>query len=365
MKTAVIHDWLTGMRGGERVLEAILDIFPEADIYTLICDKNAVSDKILKHKIHTSFLQNIPGIFKNYRNFLPIFPVAIESFNLAKYDLIISSTHCVAQGVKHPASCKNVAYSHTPMRYAWDQFSNYFSVEKNGKLKYALISAIMPGLRKWDVRASKSVDYFIANSNHVKDRISRYYNREATVIHPPVDTEYFTIDKSVKKENFFLMVTALTEYKKVDFVVNVFNSLPKEKVVIVGNGPMEDELRQMIKGNNIELHTGKSREEIRDYYRRAKAFLFPGEEDFGITMVESQACGTPVLAYGIGGARDSVVEGKTGEFFNGSTADFIASLMVVKDKKYDLSFMRSNAEKFSGKVFREKMESFLKEKELL
>ncbi|HNZ30074.1 MAG TPA: glycosyltransferase, partial [Candidatus Goldiibacteriota bacterium] len=265
MKAAVIHDWLTGMRGGEAVLESILDIFPDADIFTLVCDRDAVSEKIRKHKIHTSFLQKIPGVFKSYRNFLPLFPAAIESFNLKDYDLIISSSHCVAKSVKHNKSIKNFCYCHTPMRYAWDQFDNYFSREKNGALKFALISAIMPHLRRWDAKTSGRVSRYIANSNHVKKRIEKYYNAPAEVIYPPVDTNYYTVNHSQKREDFYLAVSALTEYKKIDFLVDAFLKMPKEHLVVIGTGPMLAQLEKKAQGNkNIHFLGKVPRDIIRD-----------------------------------------------------------------------------------------------------
>ncbi len=216
MKIALIHDWLTGMRGGEKVLEELCGLYPSAEIFTLICDRERISDGIKAHKIHTSFLQAVPGIFKTYRNFLPLFPAAIESFNLSGYDAVISSSHCVAKGIKAPDPAKHICYCHTPMRYAWDQFDAYFSPERSGRLKYAFISAIMPGLRKWDVKTAARAGYFIANSQHVEKRIQKYYGRQSDVLYPPVDTEFFT--PAGVKEGFYLMVTALNEYKRPDFL---------------------------------------------------------------------------------------------------------------------------------------------------
>ncbi len=362
MKAAVIHDWLTGMRGGEAVLESILDIFPDADIFTLVCDRDAVSEKIRKHKIHTSFLQKIPGVFKSYRNFLPLFPAAIESFNLKDYDLIISSSHCVAKSVKHNKSIKNFCYCHTPMRYAWDQFDNYFSREKNGALKFALISAIMPHLRRWDAKTSGRVSRYIANSNHVKKRIEKYYNAPAEVIYPPVDTNYYTVNHSQKREDFYLAVSALTEYKKIDFLVDAFLKMPKEHLVVIGTGPMLAQLEKKAQGNkNIHFLGKVPRDIIRDAYQRAKVFLFPGEEDFGITNAEAQACGTPVLAYNVGGATEVVIPGETGEFFDGTTEDFIKKLDIMRGKIYDVNKIRSNALRFSRESFDANLRKFLKD----
>ncbi len=363
-KVAVIHDWLTGMRGGEKVLEAILDIFPESEIFTLICDFNKILGKIKSHKIHTSFLQKIPGIFKFYRNFLPLFPLAIESFNLKKFDLIISSSHCVAKGVKNPFKIPHICYCHTPMRYAYDQFNNYFSPEKNGIIKYKLISFIMPYLRKWDINTSDRVIEFIANSQNVKNRIKKYYNREAEIIYPPVDIDFFNIDKNVKKEDFFLLAGALVEYKKPDFVINIFSKILKDKKLIVaGNGPMLPCLISK-SGSNIKFIKNPTNEILRDFYRKAKTMIFPGEEDFGITMVEAIACGTPVLALNKGGALEIINEGISGEFFDGTEEDFIKKLEKIENNLYNVKSMRNTIEKFSKENFYKNFKEFLKRKKI-
>ncbi|HDQ26782.1 MAG TPA: glycosyltransferase family 4 protein, partial [bacterium] len=207
MKTAIVHDWLTGMRGGEKVLEQLCSLYPAADIYTLIYDPLKITGRIKEHRVFTSFLQRIPGILKNYRNFLPLFPAAVESFNLKAYDLVISSSHCVAKGAKAASPERHVCYCHTPMRYAWDQFSGYFSKERTGRLKYGLISAVMPVLRKWDVNTASRAGHFAANSNHVRNRINKYYGRDAAVVYPPVDTEFYTPPVKKRKKGYCLMVT--------------------------------------------------------------------------------------------------------------------------------------------------------------
>lgn len=345
------------MRGGEKVLEEILGIFPDADIFTLICDRNAISDKIKSHRIKTSFLQAIPGIFGTYRNFLPLFPAAIGSFNMKGYDLIISSSHCVAKSVKPGKGSKHFCYCHTPMRYAWDQFHNYFSPEKNGGLKYALISFIMPFLRKWDRATAGRVDHYMANSTAVQGRIKKYYGRESTVVHPPVDTDFYT--PGGDKEGYCLMVSALTEYKKVDSAAMMFRGIPGERLVIIGKGPLLQKIKNEA-GPNILVRGYCSNEEIRDAYRKAKVFIFPGEEDFGITMAESLACSTPVLAYEKGGSRDIVEEGATGEFFDGTKEGFIKTLEKISNRMYDKKGMRESSLRFSKKDFRENFTGFLR-----
>ncbi len=356
MKVAVIHDWLTGIRGGEKVLEQILLLFPESDIFTLICDKEKIPPEIKRHSITASFLQHIPGIMKSYRNFLPFFPAAIESFNLKGYDLIVSSSHCAAKSVKKPEGAVHFCYCHTPMRYAWDQFPNYFSPERNGKLKYAIISAIMPFLKEWDKKTSSRVDYYMANSSAVKGRIRDYYARESEVVCPPVNTDFYT--PGGVKEDFYLMVSAMTEYKKVDYAVDIFNRLPDKKLLIIGGGPLLDGIRKKAAAN-IDVAGYRTDVEIRDAYRKAKAFIFPGEEDFGITMAESLACGTPVLAFNKGGALDIVTEGLTGEFYDGTSGDFIKTLEKMNGKRYDVEKMRASALRFSIDNFKHNFKAFL------
>lgn len=364
MRVALVHDWLTGMRGGEKVLEALLDIFPDAEIFTLIYNKDKISEKIRKVKINTSFLQIIPGIFNFYRNFLPLFPYAIENLSLKGFDLIISSSHCVAKGVKVPTGVKHICYCHTPMRYAYDQFNNYFSPERNGKIKFLLIKKIIKYLKEWDIKTAVRVNDFIANSNNVKQRINKYYNREAEVIYPPVDTDFFIPDENIKKEDFYLYAGALVEYKKPDFLVKVFTKfLKNKKLVIAGNGPMRDYLNK-IKGENVYLLTDLKDEEIRDLYRKAKCFLFAGEEDFGITIVEANACGTPVLALNKGGALEIIKAGETGEFFDGTEADFINKLEKIEKKLYDIKIMRKNALRFSKDKFIYYIKEFLKRRNI-
>lgn len=362
MRVAVIHDWLTGIRGGEKVLFSILELFPGADIFTIICDRSSMDSRITKHRITTSFLQSVPGIFSSYRNFLPLFPAAVESFDLSGYDLVISSSHCAAKGVRPPSPKVHACYCHTPMRYAYGQFNNYFSIKRNGALKYAVISAIMPALRDWDRASSKRVGYFMANSTAVKERIKKCYARESSVIHPPVDTGFYT--PGGLKEDFYLMVTAMTEYKKADWAVEEFNSMPDKKLVVIGGGPLLDKIRRAA-GPNITVLGRRSDEEIRDHYRRARAFIFPGEEDFGITMAESLACATPVLAFNRGGALDIVKDGETGLFFDGSREGFIKALEKMENNRYDDKKMRACAERFSKDAFKTNFVRFLAENSLI
>lgn len=357
MKVAIVHDWLTGMRGGEKCLEAFCYLFPDADLYTLVYKKERVSDIIKSMNIKTSFLQKLPNIEKNYRYYLPIMPKIIESFDLSEYDLILSSSHAVAKGVRKRKYQIHVCYCHTPMRYIWDMQDEYL---KKGSINFVgatLFKFISPYLRHWDKETSKRVDYFIANSNNVKNKIKKYYNREAIVIYPPVNTEFYRI-LNLKRENFYLIVSALVPYKRIDVAIRAFNKLGIP-LKIIGEGPEEKRLKK-IANSNIEFLGWQKDEVLLVYYNKCKALIFPGEEDFGIVPVEANACGTPVIGYKKGGILDSIIENETGIFFYPSTED--ALIQAIK-KFESLSFSpqkcRENAIRFSFERFLREIKQFL------
>ncbi len=353
-KIAVIHDWLNGMRGGEMVLEELLDLLPGAVIFTLFLDKNRVSKKILDHKIYTSSLNRYGFIKKRYRNFLPMFPSLIEEFDLNGYDLIVSSSHCVAKGViPHPGS-KHISYIHSPMRYAWDQYHSYFGNISGLKKNY--IRNRISKLRTWDVASSSRVDLFIANSTFVRDRIKRYYNRDSVVIHPPVDTGFFTPSKN-SSGDFFLSVTALVPYKRTDIVINAFNKL-NEKLVIVGSGPDEKRLKKMA-GKNIEFKKNISRDKLLSLYQNASAFVFAGIEDFGMAFAESMSCGTPVISFQKGGVKD-IVTPSTGILYGDQSTDSLFdSVKSLRKKRFAGPELRKRALSFSREKFKERILKYL------
>ncbi len=353
-RTAIIHDWLNGMRGGEKVLEELLDIFPDADIFTLFLEEDKISDKIKAHKIIASSLDRSGNIKKKYRYFLPLFPRVIEDFNLEGYDLVVSSSHCVAKGViPHPYST-HISYIHSPMRYAWDQYYSYFGGNKGLKGRY--IRKQISRLRQWDVASSQRVDYFIANSNFVKERIRRYYRRDSEVIHPPVDTVYFTPGND-SAEDYFITVSALVPYKKVDLLVEAFNRTG-DRFIIVGKGPEERKLKKAAK-NNIEFKKDLPGNELLDLYRNSRAFVYAGVEDFGITFAEAHSCGIPVISYGKGGVTD-IVNKDNGILFGSKGQDgIVAALDEFKSKKFDKKVIRESALRFSSENFRKKMVEFL------
>lgn len=360
MRVAIVHDWLTGMRGGEKVLEALCDLYPSAPIYTLIHNRGSVSSKIESHPIRTSFLQHAPFVKRRYRNYLPLFPRAIERFHLQNYDLVISSSHCVAKGIIPAPSALHVCYCHTPMRYIWSHYNDYFGDHKVGILKRLTLPAVRDYLCAWDVSANQRVDRFAANSKNVAERIKKFYGRESRVIYPPVDVEYYT-PSDTDRGPFFLIVSALVPYKRIEIAIETFNR-SGQTLVIVGTGPEYRTLKKIAQPNiqfagRIEVH------ELRELYRKAAALVQPGEEDFGINMVEALACQCPVIAFHKGGATETIADGETGIFFNDLNA---TALGAAVDKFRSISFnktsMRKTALRFSTARFKDEFQRLIAEK---
>lgn len=364
-KVCLVHDWLTGMRGGEKVLEAIAELYPDAPIYTLICNRKKLSPALASRKIKTSFLQWIPGVHLFYRWLLPIFPFAIQTFSLNGYDLIISSSHCVAKGIRVPKNAKHVCYCHAPMRYLWDMQEEYFG---NYPKPIRLIMNLLFGwIKKWDVKTSENVNIFIANSSHIAKKISRIYNKEAVVIHPPV--EFPPINLPAHKpepSDYYLIVSSLVPYKRVDLAIETFNQL-KKKLIIIGDGPLRYKLEQTAKGDWIQFKGWLDSNQLWNYYSNAKALIFPGEEDFGIVPVESQMVGVPVIAYGKGGILDSVIPygagtSPTGIFFDLQTVESLAKAVEQFESinKFDSQSIKQHAQNFNRKRFQEEFQQCLK-----
>lgn len=356
MKVALVHDWLTGMRGGEKCLEVFCEIFPDADLYTLLYVPGSVSEKIEKMRIHTSPLQKIPAASKNYRYFLPLFPSILKSWktNDERYDLVLSSSHCVAKALRFKHAKRRVCYCFTPMRYLWCQTENYYQ----GNWKQKALKLIRDPLKKWDYKSNKNVDEFIGISQNVTKRIHDFYDRDAVTIYPPVDTDFYQYDPQVKREDFFLMVGALEPYKRVDLVVELFRQF-KRPLKIVGKGTMLEKLKSSAP-DNVEFLGWRSDSEIRSLYQKCRALIFPGEEDFGIVPLEAQACGCPVIGYAAGGLLETVIDEVTGIFFKSPTPAYLKDALERFDRKsWSPHQLRAQAEKFSRPRFKVEMEAYL------
>src|SRR6266849_659015 len=342
-RVAVIHDWLTGMRGGEQVLEGILDLVPDAEIFTLFHFPGAVSRKIESRTIHTSSLQRIAPRVGDYRKMLPLFPRAVRAWDLSRFDCIISSSHCVAKGVDARGK-PHLCYCHTPMRYIWDRFDDYFP--RSRPLLRAGVSLFAPGLRRWDVATAKDVGRFVANSNFVRGRIQKYYARDAVVIHPFVNEAFFSPPLRRDREDFDLIISALVPYKRLELAFAT-----GRHTVVIGEGPMRKRL-QARAGPNVTFAGSVSREVILDHLSRARVLILPGVEDFGITPVEAMALGTPVVAFRAGGVLDSVVENRTGIFFDEPVVDSLRRALEAADaRRWDREAIREHATAFSRERF--------------
>jgi glycosyltransferase involved in cell wall biosynthesis len=362
LRVALVHDWLTGMRGGEKVLEVLCELYPQATLFTLLHNKGSVSDTIEKMSIRTSFVNRLPLKTTKYRNYLPLFSRAIESFDFSGFDLIISSSHAVAKGARPAPGALHICYCHTPMRYVWEMYEEYFGPGRAGALTRVAMSIVAPRLREWDVRSSERVNFFVANSRNVADRIRQYYRRPADVIHPPVNIDQFFV--SEKDEGYYLIVSALVPYKRVDVAIEAFNELD-ERLLVVGTGP-ESKRLQSIANRNIQFLGWQNDQELSRRYAGCRALIFPGIEDFGIVPLEAMASGKPVIAFGKGGALETVVDDSrtpTGLFFYEQSAQALKdALAKFSMSKFDPDAIRSHAEHFARPLFKERIRRFVAEK---
>jgi glycosyltransferase involved in cell wall biosynthesis len=360
-RVAIIHDWLNGMRGGEKVLEVMLDLYPQADVFTLFFEPDRISDKIKAHNIFTSRLNRFRSLRNKYRHLLPLFPATIEDFDLQSYQLVISSSHCVAKGVIPPPEAPHISYIHSPMRYIWDQYYAYFG--RLGGLKKSFIRRQLSRLRTWDVASAGRVDHFVANSDFVRERIWKYYRREADVIHPPIDTQFFhPIDDPSK--DYFLTVSALVPYKMNHLLVEAFSSMGV-RLIVVGRGTEEKKLRRMA-GTSVEFRRDLSDGELQALYQNARALVFAGIEDFGMSFVEAQACGVPVIAYGRGGILDIIEDGRTGLLFPEQSVqgvcDALARFREIErdsEQPFAAADLRENSFRFSIDNFKTRFKQFV------
>ncbi len=362
LRVALVHDWLTGMRGGEKVLEVLCELFPQATLFTLLHNKGAMSPVIERMEIRTSFVQKLPFREGQYRKYLPLFPRAIESFDFSGYDVIVSTSHCVAKGAQPAGAALHICYCHTPMRYVWDQYQEYFGRGRADVVTRGAMALLAPGLRNWDVRSSSRVHFFVANSRHVANRIERYYSRTSDVIHPPVDTSLFRVHD--RQLDYYLMVTALVPYKRVDLAIETFNRLGR-RLVIIGSGPEEERLRSRAR-NNVEFLGWERNEVLAKFYANCRALIFPGVEDFGIVPLEAMASGRPVIAFAEGGALETVVEKgdhPTGVFFHEQSVESLSrAIEQFETGTFDSEDIRRHAEKFDRKRFKQRIHEYISDK---
>ena len=365
MKVAIIQEWLVTVGGSDKVVKAILDVFPEADIYTLVAKKEVCDELgIPWERVHTSFIQKMPLGTKKHRSYLPLFPYAIEQFDLRGYDVVISSSHAVAKGVLTKADQLHICYCHSPIRYVWDMYNEYLEESHLDKgLKSWLVRYLLHRIRKWDAITANRVDYFISNSDYVGQRIRKTYRREATTIHPNIDIERFSLCED--KQDYYLASSRLVAYKKIDIIIEAFNKMPDKRLVVIGGGPNLKAYQALAK-DNITVMGYQPFEVLKERMQHAKAFIFAADEDFGMIPIEAQACGTPVIAYGHGGSLETVCGGKTGLFFKEQTAEAIEDAVMRFEgmgvQPFSAKACRQWAEGFSEERFKKEIKDFVMDK---
>lgn len=360
MKVAIVHDWLVTYAGAERVLEQIIKVYPKADLFSLVDFLEPGQRQFIAEKpVRTSFIQRLPWAKGKYRQYLPLMPMAVEQLDVSAYDLVISCSHAVAKGVLTGPDQVHISYVHTPIRYAWDMQHQYLkeaNLERG--LKGALARGVLHYIRNWDYRTANGVDSFIANSEFIARRIWKVYRREASVIYPPVDVATYSLFED--KEDYYLTASRMVPYKKIDLIVDAFNEMADKRLIVIGDGPDFNKIRSRA-GKNISLLGYQSPESMKYYMQRARAFVFAAEEDFGIAPVEAQACGTPVIAYGKGGALETVkglgiADQPTGLFFNDQSKESLISAIMTFEQAGNIfspHVCRQNAMRFSPESFRE------------
>lgn len=373
MKIALVHDWLIHMRGGEKVLDALAELYPEATLYTLFFDRKKISPNLARLKIKASFLQYFPGIKYYYRWLLPILPWAIRSMKVEDADLVISSSHCVAKGIRIPEKTIHVCYCHTPMRYLWGFQEVYFK-RYLAPVRF-LMNAVFHFLKVWDLKTNERVDFFVANSEYIKKRIKTVYQRDSVVVNPPVDTVFYRSPSGAAPEaefrsrlpksagvrfgndtaadlGYYLGVSHFVPYKRLDLVIEAFNELDRE-LVIIGSGPLAAHYQKLRKSGRIHFCGGVSDEELRKAYSGARALIFPAEEDFGIVPLEAQACGAPVIAFRKGGALETV---KSGVFFDEQTPEAVREAVLrFEHQNFDRKQVSEKVQPLGRDFFLQKM----------
>lgn len=365
MKVAIVQEWLVTVGGSDKVVKAILDVFPDADIYTLVAKKDVCDELgIPWEKVHTSFIQRMPLGTKKHRAYLPLFPFAIEQFDLRGYDVVISSSHCVAKGVLTKADQLHICYCHSPIRYCWDMYNEYLEESHLDKgLKSWLVRLMLHPIRQFDAVAGSRVDYYISNSDYVGQRIRKTYRRAATTIHPNIDISHFELCED--KQDYYLASSRLVAYKKIDTIIEAFNRMPDKKLVVIGGGPNLEAYRKTAKGN-VTVMGYQPFDVLKEKMQHAKAFVFAADEDFGMIPIEAQSCGTPVIAYGHGGSLETVNSGKTGLFFHEQTPEAVCEAVnrfeAMGKQPFSPKDCREWAEGFSEERFKREIKEFVEEK---
>jgi glycosyltransferase involved in cell wall biosynthesis len=356
MRVAIIHYWLVGMRGGEKVVEALGEMYPQADIFTHVYLPEMISDKIKQHKIVPTFINSLPRAGTMYKTYLPLMPLALEQLDLRGYDLIISSESGPSKGIVPSSDALHVCYCHTPMRYIWNMYHDYRN--SAGRITRLMMPPLTHYLRMWDVTSAARVDSFVANSATVARRIHRYYGADSVVIHPPVDTRAFSIAAASELEDYYLMAGELVSYKRPDLAVLAFNEM-KLKLVVIGGGEMLDEIRR-VAGPTVTVLDSQPFDVLKRHYARCRALIFPGEEDFGMVPVEAMASGRPVVAFGRGGATETVKEGMSGVFFAEQTVEAISSAVrSLAAVEIDPEKIAAHASQFGREQFFQRMRTHI------
>lgn len=365
MKVAIVQEWLVTVGGSDKVVKAILDVFPDADIYTLVAKKEVCDELgIPWEKVHTSFIQKMPLGTKKHRAYLPLFPFAIEQFDLRGYDVVISSSHCVAKGVLTKADQLHICYCHSPIRYCWDMYNEYLEESHLDKgFKSWLVRLMLHPIRQFDAIAGSRVDYYISNSDYVGQRIRKTYRRKATTIHPNIDISNFELCND--KQEYYLASSRLVAYKKIDTIIEAFNQMPDKKLVVIGGGPNLEAYRKLA-NDNVTVMGYQPFDVLKDKMQHAKAFVFAADEDFGMIPIEAQSCGTPVIAYGHGGSLETVNGGKTGLFFYEQSPEAIVEAVnkfeAMGSQPFAPADCRQWAEGFSEERFKREIKEFVEEK---
>ena len=365
MKVAIVQEWLVTVGGSDKVVKAILDVFPDADIYTLVAKKEVCDELgIPWEKVHTSFIQKMPLGTKKHRAYLPLFPFAIEQFDLRGYDVVISSSHCVAKGILTKADQLHICYCHSPIRYCWDMYNEYLEESHLDKgFKSWLVRLMLHPIRQFDAIAGSRVDYYISNSDYVGQRIRKTYRRKAKTIRPNIDISNFELCND--KQEYYIASSRLVAYKKIDTIIEAFNQMPDKKLVVIGGGPNLEAYRKLAK-DNVTVMGYQPFDVLKDKMQHAKAFVFAADEDFGMIPIEAQSCGTPVIAYGHGGSLETVNGGKTGLFFNEQTPEAIVEAVnkfeTMGSQPFAPADCRQWAEGFSEERFKREIKEFVEEK---